>query len=67
MVCIADLGLAIGNNDKQALMIKCGTPAYVDPEVLNDNGFTFKSDIFSLGSLMFNLITRKFIFKGRTS
>jgi serine/threonine protein kinase len=47
-------------------MIKCGTPGYVDPEVLNDNGFTFKSDIFSLGSLMFNMITRKFIFKGST-
>lgn len=64
MVCIADLGLAIKEDDPRAKTEKCGTPAYVDPEVLNGSGFTLKSDIFSLGSLMFNLITRKLIFKG---
>jgi serine/threonine protein kinase len=57
MVCIADLGLSIKANDPRALNEKCGTPAYVDPEVLHGSGFTLKSDIFSLGSLMFNLIT----------
>jgi len=66
MVCIADLGLAIKADDPRAKNEKCGTPAYVDPEVLLGNGFTLKSDIFSLGSLMFNLITRKLIFKGNT-
>lgn len=64
MVCIADLGLAIKEDDPRAKSEKCGTPAYVDPEVLNGGGFTLKSDIFSLGSLMFNLITRKLIFRG---
>jgi serine/threonine protein kinase len=66
MVCIADLGLSIKADDPRAKNEKCGTPAYVDPEVLQGNGFSLKSDIFSLGSLMFNLITRKLIFKGNT-
>ena len=47
MICIADLGLAIRKNDIEGISIKCGTPAYVDPEVLNGNKFTVKSDIFS--------------------
>ena len=66
MVCIADLGLSIKADDPRGKNEKCGTPAYVDPEVLQGLGFSLKSDIFSLGSLMFNLITRKLIFKGNT-
>jgi serine/threonine protein kinase len=66
MVCIADLGLSIKADDPKGKSEKCGTPAYVDPEVLQGLGFSLKSDIFSLGSLMFNLITRKLIFKGNT-
>jgi serine/threonine protein kinase len=66
MICIADLGLAIRKNDIEGISIKCGTPAYVDPEVLNGNKFTVKSDIFSLGSLMFNLMTLKLLFRGKT-
>lgn len=44
---------------------KCGTPSYIDPSVLKGGSFTNKSDIFSLGSLFFNLITGKFLFSGR--
>jgi serine/threonine protein kinase len=34
MVCIADLGLSIKADDLRGKNEKCGTPAYVDPEVL---------------------------------
>ena len=34
MVCIADLGLAIKADDPRNKNETCGTPAYVDPEVL---------------------------------
>ena len=43
-------------------MKKCGTPGYVDPEVLRGFSFSLKSDIFSLGSLLYNLITGKHLF-----
>lgn len=46
-------------------MIKCGSPGYVAPEVLKGSPNTTKGDIFSLGSLMFNLITGKNLFSGR--
>jgi serine/threonine protein kinase len=44
--------------------MKCGTPGYVAPEILKNEGYTSKCDIFSLGSLMFNLLTGFFLFSG---
>lgn len=39
LVCIADLGLACRATDKGPLRSKCGTPGYVDPEVLENSTF----------------------------
>jgi len=64
MVCIADLGLAIRKEDEARLYDQCGTPGYVDPEVLNGRPFSTKSDIFSLGAVFFNLITHRLVFPG---
>jgi len=64
MVCIADLGLAIKDYDKKRITVKCGTPGYVDPDVLNGKNFITKSDIFSLGSVLFNIITYRLLFGG---
>lgn len=64
MVCIADLGLAIDANDESAYKEKCGSPGYVDPDILKGKCFTTKSDIFSLGSLFFNLITMRLLYAG---
>jgi len=64
MVCIADLGLAISADDEKAIKEKCGSPGYVDPDVLNGRPFSTKSDIFSLGSLLFNLITMRLLYPG---
>jgi serine/threonine protein kinase len=65
-VCFADLGLACRDNDITKLYIKCGTPSYVDPAVLNGKQFTAKSDVFSMGALLFNLLTKKLLFSGKT-
>lgn len=43
---------------------KCGTPCYVAPEILRGFGYGTKCDIFSLGSLLFNLLTGRFLFSG---
>ena len=67
MVCIADLGLAIKNYDIKCRTEQCGTPGYVDPEVLNGQAFTTKSDIFSLGSLLYNIVTCRFLFGGTSA
>jgi serine/threonine protein kinase len=66
-VCIADLGLACKETDFVQTKCKCGTPSYVDPDILHGHPFTTKSDIFSLGSLLFNLITGRLLFQGKTT
>jgi serine/threonine protein kinase len=65
-VRIADFGLScfIPPGDNVKMTEKCGTPCYVAPEVLRNEGYTTKCDIFSLGSVLFNLLTGRFLFKG---
>lgn len=65
IVCrIADFGLSKHLPPGTKLYEKCGTPCYVAPEILRDQGYGSKCDIFSLGSLFFNLLTGRFLFKG---
>lgn len=59
---IADFGLAMRLNVKQVLFERCGTPTYIAPEVLRSKGYGLKADLFSLGSILFNLITGKYLF-----
>lgn len=63
---MADFGLATfaPHNPREKLYEKCGTPCYVAPEVLRNEGYTMKCDIFSLGSLFFNLVTGRYLFNG---
>ena len=56
-VCFADFGLACKVDDRDALRNKCGTPGYVAPEILQGAPFSTKSDIFSLGSVFYSLLT----------
>ena len=63
---IADFGLATFGpyNPRERLYDKCGTPCYTAPEVLRGQGYTLKCDMFSLGSIMFNMITGRYLFPG---
>ena len=63
-ICISDLGLACLSTDMKECQIKCGTPGYVAPEIFYGHHFTFKSDVFSLGSLFFNILTAKNMYFG---
>lgn len=65
-VKIADFGLSTfsGNNPRDKLFDKCGTPCYAAPEILRGEGYTSKCDIFSLGSIFFNLVSGRYLFPG---
>lgn len=62
-VKIADFGLAHRMPfDGSKVYEICGTPGYIAPEVLRNEGYNEKSDIFSLGAVLFNMLTGDYIF-----
>ncbi len=64
---IADFGLATKIFLNEIHYKRCGSPGYVAPEILRDEGYTKVSDIFSLGSVFFNLVTGRYLFAGQTA
>lgn len=66
-VCLADFGLADFYDPKgQYMFTRCGTPGYVAPEVLADKPYDYKVDVFSVGVIMFILLTGVSPFKGKS-
>jgi NIMA (never in mitosis gene a)-related kinase len=63
-VKVGDLGLSreLSEHTVQAHS-KVGTPLYMSPEVLRGDGYDFKSDIWSLGCLLYELAMLKSPFK----
>lgn len=61
---VGDLGLSreLSEHTLQAHS-KVGTPLYMSPEVLRGDGYEFKSDIWSLGCLLYELAMLKSPFK----
>eukprot|EP00347_Sterkiella_histriomuscorum_P021045 403335473 len=60
---IADFGLATQlKSDKDLCYHKCGTPSFIAPECLKGQGYSKKFDIFSAGSLMYNMTTGEYLF-----
>ncbi|TNV86377.1 hypothetical protein FGO68_gene6469 [Halteria grandinella] len=67
-VKIADFGLAVRlPEDGTNLQEVCGTPSYMAPELLKRRGYREKVDIFSLGSIFFNLLTSRYLFNGKNN
>ena len=68
--CIADFGLAEFSNINEYLFVRCGTPGYVAPEVINIKDMKTKynpiCDIFSLGLIFHLLLFGKSAFPGTT-
>ncbi|CAD8058324.1 unnamed protein product [Paramecium sonneborni] len=65
-IVITDFGLAdYYSNQGNYLFSRCGTPGYVAPEVLHDELYDFKIDVFSVGCLMYILLAGKSPFKGQ--
>jgi serine/threonine-protein kinase len=44
----------------------CGTPVYMAPELLWGEKATMQSDIYSIGVLLYHLVTSKYLVQGRT-
>jgi eukaryotic-like serine/threonine-protein kinase len=66
MVKITDFGIAMAVNANEITQTNSvmGSVHYLPPEQANGSGSTIKSDIYSLGILMFELLTGKIPFKG---
>ncbi|CDW88963.1 serine threonine protein kinase [Stylonychia lemnae] len=43
---------------------RCGSPGYIAPEILRSEGYNFKADIFSMGSVFYNILAKKGLFEG---
>ena len=65
-VKITDFGIAMALNSNELTQTNSvmGSVHYLPPEQANGSGSTMKSDIYSLGILMYELITGKLPFKG---
>jgi len=65
-VRITDFGLAIAAEDESQAEEIAGTPAYMAPEQLAGKGATVRSDIYSLGLILYEVYTGKKAFKAKT-
>ena len=64
---IGDLGVAkiLDNIEKDFATSKVGTPYYLSPEVCEDRPYNSKSDIWSLGCILYELCTLKHPFEAK--
>lgn len=65
-VKITDFGIAMAMNSNELTQTNSvmGSVHYLPPEQANGSGSTIKSDVYSLGILMYELLTGKIPFKG---
>lgn len=69
MVKITDFGIAMALNSNELTQTNSvmGSVHYLPPEQANGSGSTMKSDIYSLGILMYELLTGELPFKGESA
>ena len=65
-VRITDFGLAIAAEDETQAAEIAGTPAYMAPEQLAGKGATVRSDMYSLGLVLYEIYTGKKAFTATT-
>ena len=67
---IVDFGLATAADEETYLFVRCGTPGYVAPEIINIKNMNSKSDpicdVFSIGLIFHILLLGRPVFPGRT-
>jgi serine/threonine-protein kinase len=63
---LTDFGLAAAAASIRGEDVRSGTPAYMSPEQISGREVTLKSDLYSLGLVLYELVTGKRVFDGRT-
>ncbi|OMJ73083.1 hypothetical protein SteCoe_28310 [Stentor coeruleus] len=62
---LCDFGLACISGDEQVL--RCGSPGYIAPEILNRQSYSSKVDIFGAGVILYVLLSGRFPFHGKNT
>lgn len=62
---IADFGLSIPNQ-KVDTKTRCGTPGYIAPEMILEKSYDCKVDVFSVGAMLYILLSGCTPFPGKT-
>jgi serine/threonine-protein kinase len=65
-VRITDFGLAAHGRDLRGASVQEGTPAYQAPEQLSGREVTFRSDLYALGLILYEVFTGRKPFEART-
>lgn len=64
---IADFGFAMRATDSRKYSsYNVGSPIYMPPEALNDNKYSYKSDIWAIGVIFYELLTGRTPWKAKT-
>ena len=66
-VKIADFGAAVLLKSDQTQMTGVGSPAYMSPEQIRNDPLTLQTDIYSLGVVMYKLLTGRLPFEAESS
>lgn len=64
-VRLADFGFAV-NEVRSTYDFRCGTPGFMAPEIISSKKYSHKSDIFSVGAIIYYMSTGKQIFRSKT-
>lgn len=56
-VVLVDFGFASHIEDYKELFTRCGTPGFVAPEVLRDQDYNYKVDVYSVGIIFYLMIS----------
>jgi len=64
---IGDMGLAkqMASSPDPTHQTMCGTPLYMAPEVITGAKYNYKADVWSLGALLFQILTGEYPFTGK--
>lgn len=66
-VKIADFGAAVLMQSEQTQLVGVGSPAYMSPEQIRMDALTLQTDIYSLGVVMYRLLTGRLPFEAESS
>lgn len=65
---ITDFSFAkkLKNNGNELLQTICGSPLYMSPEIIKYKNYSNKSDLWSIGMILYQMITGKYPYKAYT-